>query len=189
MRFAEPELKIMGIEAVKSSTPEPCRDKIKEALRVIINEDEQALNTFIQSFRKEFMKMDPERIAFPRSCNGLKKWGDRSSVYKKGTPMHIKGALIYNHLLKKHKLTNKYQLIQEGEKLRYLLLKTPNILQSNVIAFISELPPEFGLHEQIDRDKQFEKSFVDPIEMIMECIDWQVDRSYGTRKTLESLFG
>jgi len=97
--------------------------------------------------------------------------------------------LIYNYLLKQHKLTNRYQLIQDGDKLKYLLLKTPNIVQSNVIAFNGELPKEFNLHDQIDRDKQFEKSFVDPIEIILECIDWQVDRSYGTRRTLEGLFG
>jgi len=189
VRFTEPELKVMGIESVKSSTPHACRQKMKDSFKVIVNEDEKSVNVFIQNFRKEFMSLPVEETAFPRSVNGLKKWGDKSSIFKKGTPMHIKGALIYNYLLKKHKLTNKYQLIQEGEKLRFLLLKTPNILQSNVIAFMGELPKEFGLHDQIDRDKQFEKSFVDPIEMILECIDWQVDRSYGTATTLEGLFG
>ena len=189
VRYAEPELKVMGIESVKSSTPHACRERIKESLKVIVTEDEASANKFIQDFRKEFMGLPVEAMAFPRSVNGIKKWGDKSSVFKKGTPMHIKGALIYNHLLKKHKLTNKYPLIMDGEKLKFILLKTPNILQSNVIAFLSELPREFGLHEQIDYDKQFSKSFVDPIELIMECIDWQVDRSYGTQRTLESLFG
>ena len=189
VRYKEPELKVMGIESVKSSTPHACRERIKESLKVIVMEDEQSVNKFIQDFRKEFMSLPVESMAFPRSVNGIKKWGDKSSVFKKGTPMHIKGALIYNHLLKKHKLTNKYPLIMDGEKLKFILLKTPNILQSNVIAFMSELPREFGLHEQIDFDRQFSKSFVDPIELIMECIDWQVDRSYGTQRTLESLFG
>ena len=189
VRYKEPELKVMGIESVKSSTPHACRERIKESLKVIVMEDEHSVNKFIQDFRKEFMSLPVESMAFPRSVNGIKKWGDKSSVFKKGTPMHIKGALIYNHLLKKHKLTNKYPLIMDGEKLKFILLKTPNILQSNVIAFMSELPREFGLHEQIDFDRQFSKSFVDPIELIMECIDWQVDRSYGTQRTLESLFG
>ena len=189
VRFAEPELKIMGIEAVKSSTPEPCRDKIKEALRVIINEDEQALNKFIQSFRKEFMKMDPERIAFPRSCNGLKKWGDRSSVYKKGTPMHIKGSLMYNYLLNKEKVTHKYPLIQEGEKIKFIQLRTPNKIQTNVISFMGQLPREFDLTEVVDYDIMFLKSFVEPMTFILDQIGWQVDRSWGTQRTLEGLFG
>jgi DNA polymerase elongation subunit (family B) len=189
VRFAEPELKIMGIEAVKSSTPEPCRDKIKEALRVIINEDEQALNTFIQSFRKEFMKMDPERIAFPRSCNGLKKWGDRSSVYKKGTPMHIKGSLMYNYLLNKEKVTHKYPLIQEGEKIKFIQLRTPNKIQTNVISFMGQLPREFNLIDMVDYDIMFLKSFVEPMTFILDQIGWQVDRSWGTQRTLEGLFG
>ena len=188
VRFKEPELKVMGIESVKSSTPHACRERIKASLKVIVTEDEKSVNQFIQEFRKEFMNLPVESMAFPRSVNGIRKWGDKSSIFKKGTPMHIKGALIYNYLLKKHKLTNKYPLIMDGEKLKYVLLKTPNIVQSNVIAFLGELPKEFGLHDQIDFDRQFSKSFVDPIELIMECIDWQVDRSYGTQRTLEALF-
>ena len=189
VRFAEPQLKVMGIESVKSSTPHACREKIKASLKVLVTEDERSVNKFIQDFRKEFMSLPIESMAFPRSVNGIKKWGDRSSVFKKGTPMHIKGALIYNHLLKKNKLTHKYPLIMDGEKLKFVLLKTPNALQSNVIAFLSELPKEFGLHEQVDVDRQFSKSFVDPIELILECIDWRVDRSYGTQRTLEDFFG
>ena len=188
VRFAEPELKVMGIESVKSSTPHACREKIKASLKVMVTEDERSVNKFIQDFRKEFMSLPVEAMAFPRSVNGIKKWGDRSSVFKKGTPMHIKGALIYNHLLKKNKLSHKYPLIMDGEKLKFILLKTPNALQSNVIAFLSELPKEFGLHDQVDFDRQFEKSFVDPIELILECIDWRVDRSYGTQQTLEDFF-
>ena len=189
VRYAEPKIKVMGIEAVKSSTPQACRQRIREALKVIVGEGELEVNKFIQTFRKEFMELPVEQMAFPRSVNGIRKWSDKSSVFKKGTPMHIKGAIMYNHLLKKHKLTNKYPYIMDGEKLKYVLLKTPNALQSNVIAFLGELPKEFGLHDQIDFDRQFEKSFVDPIDLILECIDWQVDRSYGTQVTLESLFG
>jgi len=179
----------MGIEAVKSSTPEPCRDKIKEALKIIINEDEQSLNKFIQSFRKEFMEMKPERIAFPRSCNGLKRWGDRSTVYKKGTPMHIKGSLMYNYLLDKEKISHKYPVILEGEKIKFIQLRTPNKIQTNVISFMNELPKEFNLVDMIDYDTMFIKSFVEPMTFILDQIGWQVDRSWGTQRTLEGLFG
>ena len=189
VRYAEPKIKVMGIEAVKSSTPQACRQRIREALKVIVGEGELEVNKFIQIFRKEFMQLPVEAMAFPRSVNGIRKWGDKSTIFKKGTPMHIKGAIIYNHLLKKHKLTNKYPYIMDGEKLKFILLKTPNALQSNVIAFLGELPKEFELHDQIDYDKQFEKSFVDPIDLILQAIDWRVDRSYGTQVTLESLFG
>jgi DNA polymerase elongation subunit (family B) len=189
VRYAEPQLKIMGIEAVKSSTPEPCRDMIKTALKVIINEDEISLNTFIQDFRKEFMDMKAERIAYPRSCNGLKKWSSSTSVFKKRCPMHIKGALIYNHLLKKHKVTHKYPFIQEGDKIKFLELRTPNKMQSNVISFMGRLPKEFDLQETINYDIMFDKSFVEPLTFILDQINWQVDRSYGTQRTLEALFG
>ncbi len=189
VRYKEPKLKIMGIEAVKSSTPEPCRDKIKEALRVIINSDEIELNKFIQDFRKDFMNMDPEVIAYPRSCNGVKKWSDTSSVFKKGTPMHVKGALLYNHLLDRNKLSHKFPFIQEGDKIKFLQLRKPNILQSNVISFMTKLPREFDLKETIDYDIMFDKSFVEPLIFILDSIGWNIDRSYGTQITLESLFG
>ena len=189
VRYAEPQLKIMGIEAIKSSTPAPCRDMIKSALSCIVNSDEQSLNSLIQAFRKNFMKLKAEEIAFPRSVNGVKKWGDKSSVFKKGTPMHIKGALIYNHLLNKNNLNTKYQLIQDGEKIKYLLLKTPNTVQANCVAFLGELPKEFDLHKYIDFDTMFEKSFVDPLSLIVDEIGWKIDRSYGTQRTLEALFG
>ena len=189
VRYDEPQLKIMGIEAVKSSTPAPCRDKIKEALKLILSEDEQSLNKFIQDFRKEFMDMDPEIIAYPRSCNGVKKWGSSSSIYIKKTPMHIKGALIYNYLLKQHKLSHKYPFIQEGDKIKFLELRTPNKMQSNVIAFMTRLPREFDLLDTVNYDIMFDKSFVDPLTFILDTINWQVDRSYGTHRTLEALFG
>ena len=133
--------------------------------------------------------MPVEEIAFPRSVNGLRKWGDKTTIFKKKCPMHIKGALIYNHLLNKLNLTKKYPLIQEGEKIKYLLLKTPNRVQANVISFLSVLPKEFEIHDYLDLDTQFEKSYVDPLQFIMEAIDWQIDRSYGTQRTLEALFG
>ena len=147
------------------------------------------MNEFIQEFRKEFMSLKGEEIAYPRSCNNLKKYKDSSSIFIKGTPMHIKGALIYNHLLNQNKIVNKYPLIQEGDKIKFLELKTPNRLQSNVISFMTRLPREFDMQEVINYDVMFEKSFIDPLSFILEEIHWNVDRSYGTQTTLEHLFG
>ena len=189
VRYTKPQLKIMGIEAVKSSTPAPCREKIKEALQIIINEDEKVLNKFIQEFRKEFMSLNVEEIAYPRSCNNLQKYRNNSTIFIKGTPMHIKGALIYNHLLNSEGVGNKYPKIQEGDKIKFLELKTPNRVQSNVISFMTRLPKEFDMKGIINYDVMFEKSFVDPLTFILDEINWKVDRSYGTSTTLEHLFG
>ena len=189
VRYTTPQLKIMGIEAVKSSTPAPCREKIKEALQIIINEDEKVLNKFVQEFRKEFMSLDVEEIAYPRSCNNLQKYRNSSTIFIKGTPMHIKGALIYNYLLNSEGVGNKYPKIQAGDKIKFLELKTPNRLQSNVISFMTRLPKEFDMKGIINYDVMFEKSFVDPLTFILDEINWNVDRSYGTATTLEHLFG
>ena len=189
VRYADPQLKIMGIEAVKSSTPYPCREKIKEALKVIMSGDETQINKFIQNFRNEFMKLPAEDIAFPRSVNGLDKWSDSSSIYRKSTPMHCKGALIYNYLLKRNKLISKFPLIQEGEKIKFLNLRKPNPLQSNVISFISKLPKELDVTSYVDYEVQFEKAFVEPLMFIVRQIGWDIDRTYGTQPTLDNFFG
>ena len=184
VRYHEPTLKIMGIEAVKSSTPEPCRIKIKEGLKIIMSGDEKMLNKFIQDFRKEFMNMSPQSIAYPRSVNGLKKWFDSNSLFAKNFPIHVKGAILYNHLLKEKKLQHKYPFIQEGDKIKFLHLRTPNIHQSSSISFITKLPTEFGLDNMVDREQQFEKSFVEPLNFILKNINWNVDRTYGTQGNL-----
>ena len=189
VRYKEPKLKIMGIESAKSSTPAPCREKIKEAMNIIMNGDEKMLNTFIQEFREEFMKLSPEEVAFPRSCNGVLRYSDSSSLYKKGTPMHCKGALLYNHLITKKKLEGKYPLIQEGDKIRFLNMKQPNIYQSSAFSFITSFPKELDIIDRIDYDIQFTKAFVEPLRFITEKMNWLIDDSYGTQGTLEDFFG
>jgi len=189
VRYQEPQLKIMGIEAVKSSTPAPCRAKIKECLKIIMSGTEQDVNDFIIDFREEFMNLPVEDIAFPRSVNGLAKWSSSSSIFLKGVPMHCRGALLYNHFTKRNKLTHKYPLIQEGEKIKFIHLRTPNPMSSNVISFITKLPKELDIHRYIDYDMQYEKAFVEPLTFIMNQIGWNIDRSYGTQTTLEDFFG
>ena len=188
VKYKEAQLKIMGIEAVKSSTPAPCRKKIKEGLNIIMNGDEKQLNTFIQDFRKEFMELPPEDIAYPRSVNGLLKFHDSNQMFAKGAPIHCKGAILYNHLVKKNKLSNKYPYIQEGDKIKFLHLRAPNIYQCTSISFMTKLPKELEFHKMIDRDTQFEKSFVEPLNFILQKINWLVDRSYGTQGSLEDFF-
>ena len=188
VRYTEPKLKIMGIEAVKSSTPAPCREKIKECLKIIMNGDEKMLNTFIQEFREEFMNLPPEDIAYPRSCNGVAKYKDDASLFRKGAPIHVKGAILYNYLVEKNKLGNKYPKIQEGDKIRFLHLRQPNIYQSSAFSFITFMPKELDLYSKIDYDIQFEKSFVEPLKFITEKMNWLIDSSYGTQGSLEEFF-
>jgi len=189
VQYAEPKLKMMGIEAVKSSTPQVCRDKIKDALQLIISGTEEELNTFIQDFRKEWLGLKPKMIAFPRSCNGLKKWSSSNGIFKKGCPMHVKGALLYNYQLKDKKLDKKYPEIMEGEKIKFVYLKNPNPFQTNVFTFLTECPTELDVQKYVDYEKQFEKSFVDPLLFITNSIDWYIDDSYGTQTNLLDFFG
>ena len=185
VRFQEPKLKVMGIEAVKSSTPGACRDKIKECLKVIMNNDEEDAQEFIAQFREEFNELPIEDIAFPRGCNGINKWANQTSIYSKGTPIHVRGALLYNYHNTKQRLTHKYPLIQDGEKIKFIYLKTPNKISENVISFPNTFPKEFGLDKQVDYELQFSKSFLEPIKVIMDTIGWKPEKI----ASLEFLFG
>ena len=176
VRFTEPKLKMMGIEAVKSSTAAACRTAIKDALKVIMNQNESDLQDFVSDFRKKFESLPPEDVAFPRGCNGLAKFSNPVTIFGKGTPIHVRGALLYNFHLKKNKLTHKYPLIQEGEKVKFLYLRTPNRISENVVSFFQTLPTEFGLDKSIDYDLQFTKSFLDPLQVILDTIDWKAER-------------
>ena len=183
VELKEPKLKMMGIEAVKSSTPAPCRVKIKEALKVIMNKDEATLIQFIEDFRIHFKTLPPEDIAYPRSCNNLKKYSSKTDIYQKSCPIHVRGALLYNNQLKKRKLV-KYERVNEGDKIKFVQLKEPNSLHENVISFISVLPKEFDLHKYIDYDEQFNKSFLEPLRFIVNAIGWNFER----QSTLDSFF-
>jgi len=184
IRFDTPKLKIMGVEAVKSSTPEVCRGKIKEAIRMIMNKSEEDLIKFVNDFKEVFKKLSPEEVAFPRSCNNLNKYSDSSSIYKKGTPIHVKGGLIYNHYIYRNKLQMKYPLIKDGDKIKFLMLKQPNTIKDTVISFSTRIPEEFNLHKYVDYDTQFEKTFTDPLKFILDSIGWKLERE----ASLESFF-
>ena len=185
VRYEKPKLKIMGLEAVKSSTPAACRTAIRDALTVIVNEDEDAAQKFIADFKEKFTSLPVEDISFPRGCNNLNKWAHPATLYSKGTPIHVRGALLYNFHNKKNKLKHKYPLIQDGEKIKFVYLKTPNKIGENVISFLGTFPREFGLDKQVDYDLQFSKSFLEPIKVIMDTIGWKPEKVAN----LEFLFG
>ena len=184
VRYAEPKLKMMGIEAVKSSTPAPCRQMIKDVLKLIMTKTEDDVIDFIDQCRTKFSSLPPEEISFPRTVSSVKKYKSVNAIYEKGTPIHARGALLFNHYVKKNKLTQKYSLINNGEKIKFCYLKRPNPIQENVISFIQQFPEELNLDKYIDYDLQFEKSFLEPLKIILDSIGWSAERTVN----LESFF-
>ena len=184
VRYEKPKMKIMGLEAIKSSTPAPCRQMIKDALKLMITATEDDVINFIDKCRREFKSLPAEEIAFPRTASDIRKYHAASTIYAKGTPIHIRGALLFNHYVKKHKLNNKYSLIGNGEKVKFIYLKEPNIIHEDVISFIQDFPRELDLDKYIDYELQFEKSFVKPLKAILDAIGWNVEKTAN----LESFF-
>ena len=184
VQYAEPKLKVMGLEIVRSSTPEAIRNVLKDAVKVAITQDEAALQTFITEAKKAFLKLSPEDIAFPRGVNGMRKYQDSSNIYAKGCPMHVRGALLYNYYLKEYNITNKYELIGEGDKIKFLYLRTPNTLKENCIGFIGKIPGEFQLTSYVDYDTMWDKAFIEPLNGIIEGMGWNT----SPQATLAGLF-
>ena len=184
VQYAEPKLKIMGIEAIKSSTPEIVRKRFKEIFNVIINENETKVQRFIADFRSEFSSLPPEEVSFPRGVRDLTKWSRKTTLYAKGTPIHVRGSIMYNAAIKDKYLMKKYSLIQNGEKIKFCYMRMPNPVKENVIAFPGYLPEELGLHNYVDYNKQFEKTFIEPLTPILDAVGWSVE----TRNTLEDFF-
>ena len=183
VQYAKPKIKVMGLEMVKSSTPAVIRDKLRDSIEVILQGNEKNLHKYVMEFRKEFDKLSIQEIAFPRGVNGMKQYAG-SPIYTKGTPIHVRGALLYNHYTKKMGLDKKYQPIRDGDKIKFVYVQTPNPLQEDIIAFPQELPKEFGLDSYIDYDKMFEKVFLDALQIVIESLGWNTQE----QTSLEDFF-
>ena len=177
VRYSEPKMKIMGLETARSSVPQYFRDRLKKAFRLIMSSDNDTVIEFIDNCKKETREAVVADIAFPRGCNGVTKYRHPREIYQKGTPIHVRGALLYNHYIKDKKIQHKNAFIQEGEKIKFVYLKVPNPIQENVISFFQDLPSEFNLEKYIDHDKQFNKAFYEPLRSVLECIGWKPERS------------
>lgn len=184
VRYSEPELAMTGVEAIRSSTPAFCRDRIKKAIKLIMTSTEDEVIKFIDVTRKEFFSLTPEEVSFPKSVNEITKFKSSATMYAKSTPIHVRGAILYNYYIKDKKLDKKYSIIKNGEKIKYCYLKLPNPIQENVIAFIQKLPTEFELQKYVDYDMQFEKTFIKPLKSILDIIGWNIEK----KTTLDSFF-
>jgi DNA polymerase elongation subunit (family B) len=184
VRYEEPKLKIKGIEAIKSSTPAPCRKMFKDIFKIMMSGTEDDVINYIDKCRREFRSLPPESISFPRSVSDVQKYHSSSTIYVKGTPIQVRGALLFNYYIKKNNLTNKYSLIQNGEKIKFCYLKKPNPIYENIISFIQDFPRELEIDKYIDYDLQFEKAFLEPLRIILNAIGWNVEKTAN----LESFF-
>ncbi len=180
-----PLIKKVGIETVRSNIPALCRQRISDAIDLILEGDVAKVRGFVADFESEYMELPMSDIAIPTGVNRLEHYSSKSSIYTSRTPNHVKGSLLYNHLLKKMKLEKQYQSIKEGDKIKFVKLQKPNPIHEVVIAYIDVLPSEFGLHEYIDRYSMFERCFLGPVRKVSDAVGWELKE----RVSINSIFG
>ena len=172
LRLKQPKFAYKGLECIKSSTPKIVRELQKETINIILTEQEKVSDKFNECCDK-IKKMLPTEIAFPKTCNNIKKYSDKDGMPVKGAQAHVKAALAYNRYIRKNELENEYPIIQEGEKIRFVWLKTPNIFSSETFGFINRLPNDPNLLDAIDYEKMIEKSYKNNINDILKRINLQ----------------
>lgn len=182
--YAEPKIKVTGLEIVKSSTPAVVRSSLKQCVSIILNESQEKLQEYFEDFKKKFNGLDVEDISFPRGVNGMYKYVDNTSIYKKGTPIHVRGSILFNKILTDKKLDSEYEYIKDGDKIKFCYLKTPNQIKENVIAFPEKLPKQFDLHRHIDYNFMFDKTFREPLRAITDSIGWDLEK----KNSIEDFF-
>ena len=175
VEYAKPVIKVTGLEVKKSSTPSFFRDKMEECINIMLNSNQDNLLDYIDRVKAEMKSVNIAEISFPRGVNGLDKFSDKSAIFSKGCPIHVRGSLIYNNLVKTKKLDKRLPTIKEGEKIKFIYLKEPNMIGSNIISFPTELPKEFGLDGLVDYETQFDKAFIEPIKIITDSIGWKTE--------------
>ena len=170
--YDPPTMKITGIEVVRTSTPMKVREFLKDAVLIALSKEEEDIHSYVENVEKQFMELDYKEIAYPTGVNNLGKYTSKSSIYSKGTPIHVRGALLFNHYIRKYKLDKEYEVIKEGNKVKYVYLKTPNKLLEDVVSFQSDIPEEFGVIDKVDYDKMFAKQFIGPLDRLIQPLGW-----------------
>ena len=186
VRYDQPKIKVVGLETVRSSTPMVVREALKDTIKVIMNKDEGEVQKFVAEFKAKFLTLKFDEVSFPRSISGMGKYYDSSSIYKSGTPIQVKGALLYNKFLNDNNLDKSYKTIRDGDKVKFAYLKMPNPIKDTVIAITPECPERLLqiIEQYVDKDMQFTKTYIDPLSNILEAINWQLEK----KSTLDSFF-
>ena len=179
-----PKIKAMGVELIKSSTPKFSIEHMSDALPILFDGTQKDLREWFEKCKTEFINAPVSDIVSNMTVNCI----DYDLRKDLGIPLNSRASLIYNEFIKKHNLEGSFNLIQAGDKIKYIYLKTPNTLGEtiknttgrtvkssypDVIAFTDDNFIQY-FKDYIDYDTQFEKSFIKPLEFMTNAINFTV---------------
>ena len=170
VRHSTPKLKMMGIEAVKSSTPALARQVLTRAIELLLRGNQEEVWTLIDEQRKAFFAAPFDDVAMPRSVNGLKKYRNAT----KGIPIHVAGALAFNRRIEAEQLAD-IEPIREGAKIRFAYLREPNPFHCHVLSAMYGCPETWQVEKYLDYDRQFQIAVLDPLNAILSLVGWSAE--------------
>ena len=189
------KLDVKGLDVVRSNFPPAFRKFMSEILMDILQAvDKDIIDDKIINFKKTMKTLPVADISLPTSVKKLSKFVEGKngtsffSRVAKGTPAHVKAAILYNDVLVHKNLDKKHEVIANGEKIKWAYLKS-NPLNIPAIAFKGyKDPPQIMsfIQQYIDCDKIFIGVLKNKIDMFYQALSWTepVDKS----KSIERFF-
>ena len=165
------KIKIKGLDVVRSTFPPAFRDFMNSVLKNVlggITKDD--MDSKVLEFRKALDSRYYLDVARNTSVKNISEYekglSKQLNEFNKGTPAHVKACISYNKLLHHFKIANRYEKISDGEKIRYVYLKS-NPLNLETIAVKGYNDPK-EIVEIAEKYIDYEALFVNELKTKLE---------------------
>lgn len=173
------KFKYTGVEVVRSTIPAPIKPYIKQIIETMLDTQNRSTtnDVFLEAY-DTFKSLPVEDYSFVMGLSDYEKYSTKCNgfVTCKGMPAHVKAAYHYNILLEKLNISNEYETIDTGDKVRFFYVNQPNKYGINAIAYKYYYPDEFKSIFEPDIEKMFEKIIFSIIERFYEAVSWKLSK-------------
>lgn len=177
VRYETPKIKRMGIEIVRSSTPSFSKKYLDDSINIILDKNNKDLLEWVKETKQLFTKQKLSEIAKTSSVSNLNYNLDKVQYDQNGRkisiPINSRAALVTNRYIEQNNLSNQFQPISPNDKIKILYMKTPNPLNSNVMAFIDNRFAEM-FRQYVDFDENWDKFFLAALEIMTNPLNYDL---------------
>ena len=188
------KIHVKGLDTVRSNFAVAMKDLLSKVLEdILANVPKEKIDERISIFKRNMNSLHFDVMANPIGVKGIGKYevkveDSAFSVYKKGTPVHVKSAINYNSLLDYWYEGRKYEKITNGSKIKWVYLKN-NEFGFDTIGYKGyEDPPQILdlIKTHIDHERMFQQAMSKKIGMFYKAMKWE--KVVDNRKSIERFF-